>query len=557
MYRVRFVPLGGIIGVTKNMYVYELYNEDKLQDIIIIDCGIGFPREQEFGVDHAIPDISYLLDKKDKIRAILLTHGHEDHITALRFHYDNLGRPPVYASKLTSMLAQHKCDEFNIKLKMNLISFDNEYHFGGFKAKFIRMTHSIPDTTHILLKTPIGAFYHGSDFKMDLTPPFGYAPDFYEIAKAGKEGVLCLMSDSLGADREGFTLSESIVGKTFEDEIRTTKGRFIMTTFASNISRVRQCAEAAVKFNRRVCLLGRSMKEITKLVKDIGYFPIPPKFLVEEKQLSKFKPHEICIIATGSQGQYGSALSRLATNSNKFVRISKGDKVLFSSDPIPGNEEEVYDIIEHLYLLGADVRYSDVAEQLHASGHGSQGDMLMLMRLTAPKNLIPIGGTIRHQRLYLELSKQMGYQDRDIFLLREGETVWFDQGGRTSLGEAIITKNVFVDAYGVGDVGDTILRDRMALSTEGIVICILKVARNNTLAEKPEFTSRGFIHGAAGTNVNDKDKVYDGAAEHIGKVFDQNRGTMPLKKELVNQLEKYFFRATNKRPLVVLETIQV
>jgi len=557
MYRVRFVPLGGILGVTKNMYVYELYKDDELQDIIIIDCGIGFPREQEFGVDHAIPDITYLLNKTDKIRAILLTHGHEDHITALRFHYNDLGRPPVYASKLTSLLAQHKCDEFNIKLKMNLINFDNSYHFGGFKAKFIRMTHSIPDTTHILLSTPIGAFYHGSDFKMDLTPPFGYAPDFYEIAKAGKEGVLCLMSDSLGSDREGFTLSESVVGKTFEDEIRTTRGRFIMTTFASNISRVRQCAEAAVKFNRRVCLMGRSMKEITKLVKDIGYFPIPPKFLIEEKDLSKFKPYEVCIIATGSQGQFGSALSRLATNQNKFMKIAKGDKVLFSSDPIPGNEEEVYDVIEHLYLLGADVRYSDVAEQLHASGHGSQGDMLLLMRLTMPKTIIPIGGTIRHQRQYLELTKQMGYVDKQVYLLREGETVWFDQGGRTSLGEVIVTKNVFVDAYGVGDVGDTILRDRMALSTEGIVIGILKVARDNSLAEKPEFTARGFIHGGIGTDTSDKDKIFDGAAEHVGKIFDQNRGTMPLKKELVNQLEKYFFRATNKRPLVVLETIQV
>ncbi|KXK09421.1 MAG: Ribonuclease J 1 [Microgenomates bacterium OLB23] len=530
MYRVRFVPLGGIIGVTKNMYVYELYKDDSLQDIIIIDCGIGFPREQEFGVDLAIPDIAYLMDKKDKIRALLLTHGHEDHITALRFHYNNLGRPPVYASKLTSLLAQHKCDEYNVKLRMNLINFDNTYHFGGFKAKFIRMTHSIPDTTHILLSSPVGSFYHGSDFKMDLTPPFGYAPDFYEIAKAGKDGVLCLMSDSLGADREGFTLSESVVGKTFEDEIRTTKGRFIMTTFASNISRVRQCAEAAVKFNRRVCLLGRSMKENTKLVKDIGYFPIPPKFLIEEKQLSKYKPHEICIIATGSQGQYGSALSRLATNGNKFVRVSKGDKVLFSSDPIPGNEEEVYDIIEHLYVLGADVRYSDVAEQLHASGHGSQGDMLLLMRLTQPKHLIPIGGTIRHQRLYLELAKRMNYQDKQVHLLREGETVWFDQDGRSALGEPVITKNVYVDAYGVGDVGETILRDRMTLSTEGIVFTVLKVGRDNLLAEKPEFTSRGFIFGAGGENNKEKDTIFNGAAEVIGKSFDQNRGSMPLKK---------------------------
>src|SRR3989338_9632841 len=279
-FKVRFVPLGGVVGVTKNMYLYELYKNDALQDILIVDCGIGFPKEQEFGVDHEIPDITYLKDKVDKIRAVLLTHGHEDHITALRFHYNALGQPPVYGSTLTALFVENKCREFKINLKVKVVSFDEVYAFGDFRAKFVRMTHSIPDTTHILIKTPIGAIYHGRDFKMDLSPPFGYKPDFYEISKAGKEGVMCLMSDCLGSDREGFTLSESAVGKTFEDEIRSTQGKFIMSTFASNISRIRQCAEAAIKFNRKVCLLGRSMVDNAKLVKDIGYFPIPPQHLI-------------------------------------------------------------------------------------------------------------------------------------------------------------------------------------------------------------------------------------------------------------------------------------
>jgi ribonuclease J len=274
-------------------------------------------------VDFVIPDITYLKDKIDKIRAIVLTHGHEDHITALRFHYNALGRPPVFGSRLTALFVENKCKEYNVPIKVKVISFDEEYICGEFKAKFIRMTHSIPDTTHILIKSPIGAFYHGSDFKMDVSPPFGYKPDFYEIAKAGKEGVLCLLSDCLGSDREGYTLSESAVGRTFEDEIRSTKGMFIMSTFASNISRVRQCAEAAIKFNRKICLLGRSMVDNAKLVRDLGYFPIPAQHLISDKQVRKFKPQNVCIIATGSQGQFGSALPRLVMGENNWPRLIK------------------------------------------------------------------------------------------------------------------------------------------------------------------------------------------------------------------------------------------
>ena len=351
-YKVRFIPLGGVIGVTKNMYVYELYQNDQLQDILIIDCGIGFPQEQELGVDFVIPDISYLQDKTDKIRSVILSHGHEDHTSALPFYYGELGKPEVFASKLTSVFVENKFREFDQRVHMNQVDYAKEYSFGFFKVRFIRMTHSIPDTMHIQIKTPVGTIYHGTDFKLDLTPPYGHSPDFYSITKAGHDGVLCLLSDCLGSEREGLTLSENIVGKTFEDEMRKTKGKFIMTTFSSNISRIRQCVEVALKFNRKIVFLGKSMKDNTKLATEIGYLPIPFDNIIKDEQAMRLPPNKVCIIAAGSQGQYNSALSKLATKQNPFIKIKTGDKVVFSSDPIPGNENEVYSLIEDLSVLG-------------------------------------------------------------------------------------------------------------------------------------------------------------------------------------------------------------
>src|SRR3989344_5660528 len=399
-YKLRFIPLGGVIGVTKNMYVYELYENEKLRDILIVDCGIGFPKEKELGVDFVIPDVSYLADKKDKIRAVILSHGHEDHTSALPFHYDTLGRPPVFASRLTTAFVQNKFKEFNQRVDLNELKYEKEYQFGLFKINFIRVTHSIPDTFHVLIKTPVGNIYHGTDFKLDLTPPYGKHPDFYAITKAGNDGLLCLLSDCLGSDREGLTLSENIVGQTFEDEMRKTKGKFIMTTFSSNISRIRQCVEAAIKFNRKIVFLGRSMKENTRIASGIGYLPIPESLTAKDEEIMRLPPNKACIIAAGSQGQYGSALSKLANNRNPYIKIKPGDKVVFSSDPIPGSENEVYALIEELSLLGADVIYSDIQDQLHASGHGNQEDLKFLVRFTDPKYFIPIGGTIRHQHQY-------------------------------------------------------------------------------------------------------------------------------------------------------------
>lgn len=553
-YKLHFVPLGGIVGVTKNMYVYEMYNDDKLKDIVIVDCGIGFPKEQELGVDFVIPDISYLMDKKQFIRAILITHGHEDHTSALPLLYDQLGRPPVYASLLTSMFIENKFKDKHKKIVVNRVDFNKEYVFGDFTISYLKMTHSIPDTTHIIIKTPVGTIYHGSDFKLDLTPPYGPSPDFYKITKAGHEGILCLLSDCLGSEREGLTLSENIVGQTFEDEMRKTKGKFIMTTFSSNISRIRQCVDAAIKFNRKICFLGRSMRENTKIAASIGYLPIPQSLFIKEEEVGRFPAAKICLIVAGSQGQYGSALSKLADRQNKNIAIKSGDKIIFSSDPIPGNENGVYETIEQLVEEGADVVYTDIADQLHSSGHGNQEDLKFLIRFTNPKYFIPIGGTIRHQKQYENLVEQLDYSKKDVFSLNEGETVWFVKN-KAYKGDKVETKNIYVDAYGIGDVGSVILRDRKTLATDGIVFAVTVVDNKGLLIGKPKIFSRGFIF------EKDEGRLYIQAEEVMEDVFkiknDKTFDKGKMQYDVIKNLEEFFRKATGRKPLIVAEVIQL
>ncbi len=553
-YKLHFIPLGGIVGVTKNMYVYEIYSNDKLKDIVIVDCGIGFPQEKELGVDFVIPDISYLMDKKQYIRAILITHGHEDHTSALPLLYDDLGRPPVYASLLTSMFIENKFKDKHKKILVNRVNFNKEYIFGDFRVSYLKMTHSIPDTTHIIIKTPVGTIYHGSDFKLDLTPPYGPSPDFYKITKAGHEGILCLLSDCLGSEREGLTLSENIVGQTFEDEMRKTKGKFIMTTFSSNISRIRQCVDAAIKFNRKICFLGRSMRENTKIAANIGYLPIPQSLFIKEEEVSRFPAAKICLIVAGSQGQYGSALSKLADRQNKNIAIKSGDKIIFSSDPIPGNENGVYETIEQLSEEGADVVYSDIADQLHSSGHGNQEDLKFLVRFTNPKYFIPIGGTIRHQKQYENLVEQLSYNKKDVFSLNEGETIWFVKN-KAYKGDRVETKNIYVDAYGIGDVGSVILRDRKTLATDGIVFALAIVDNKGILLGPPKIFSRGFVF------EKEENRLYLEAEKIAESVFqvknDKAFEVGKMQYEVIKNLEEFFRKATGRKPLIVAEVIQL
>ncbi len=461
-YKVRFVPLGGIVDVTKNMYLYELYDNGELKDILIVDCGVGFPTDDNKESNYTVPDISYLKDKTDKIRGILFTHGHEDHISALRFYYHELGSPKVYASKITALFLQDKCKEMGIKLSVEVIEYKKEYSFGMFKASYIHVTHSIPDTTHIFIKSPIGNFYHGSDFKFDLTPVYGKPPDFYSITKAGNEGVLCLLSDALGTENEGLTTSEAVVGKTFEDEMRITQGKFFMTTFSSNISRIRQCCEAAILLGRKICFVGRSMKQNTKLAMQNNYLPIPNNCIIDDFEVMKNKPNKICLIVAGSQGQEESALSKIADNMHKTIRFAKGDKILFSSDPIPGQERAVYKLIEKICQLNTDVVYTDIHSDLHASGHGNKEDLKFLIRFTNPKFLLPIGGTIRHQRQYAKLAESLDISEDRVILLKDGETYWFEKD-KANKGQKIDLREIYVTTT---DTGETFIQKQEDLDSK-------------------------------------------------------------------------------------------
>jgi ribonuclease J len=378
--------------------------------------------------------------------------------------------------------------------------------------------------------------------------------DFYAITKAGHDGVTCLLSDCLGSERDGLTLSESIVGQTFEDEMRKTKGKFIMTTFSSNISRIRQCVEAAIKFNRKIVFLGRSMRDNTKLANEIGYLPIPKSLVGKENDVMKDPPNRICLIVAGSQGQYGSALSKLADAINKNIKIKPGDKVIFSSDPIPGNENEVYSVIEQLSEQGAEVIYSDIQDQLHASGHGNRDDLKFLMRFTNPKYFIPIGGTIRHQRQYQRLAEELGFDKEKVFLLKEGDTMWFSKSGAQK-GETVECKSIYVDAYGIGDVGMVVLRDRKTLSSEGMVVAFMMVDNDLRLVGPPKLVSRGFVF------EKDEEMLFKEAVRRIesvlkpkqGKVFDINN----LKQEIGATLETFFYNEKGREPLVVVDLVQV
>jgi len=396
--------------------------------------------------------------------------------------------------------------------------------------------------------------YHGTDFKFDLTPPYAQFPDFYKITKAGHDGILCLLSDCLGAEEKGLTLSESAVSKTIEDEMRKTKGKFIMTTFSSNISRIRQCVEMAIKFNKKIVFIGRSMIENSRLAQEKGYLPIPQNLIATEKDLKRIPPNKICLIVAGSQGQFDSALNKMANKQNRFVKITPGDKIIFSSDPIPGNEAGVYSLIEQLTLQGAEVVYSDIRDQLHASGHGNQEDLKFLIRFTQPKYFIPIGGTPRHQRQYKQLTEKLGYLNNNVFLLNEGETVLFDKN-KASKGEIIETKSVYIDAYGVGDIGHIVLRDRKTLSSDGIVVVVLVIDKFGKLVTRPEIISRGFVFEKV------EKRLFNNALNTIEQILKPKKQRAldlnKIKGAVIKQLENIFYKEKGRKPLIIVEAIQV
>ncbi len=549
---ISLIPLGGTGDVTRNMYLYEYRNS-----ILIVDCGLGFADETMLGVDLLLPDITYLLQTNKKIEGMFLTHGHEDHIGALPFLLSSLlekNKFSIFATPLTSALANRKLKEFGVSTQVIPVSFENpKITIGPFQGEFIRVTHSVPDTSHIFIQTPVGNFYHGSDFKFDETPWDTKVSDYQKIEEVGKKGVLCLLSDCLGTERKGKTPSETSLYATFEQELQRCIGKCIITTYSSHIARLNQILKALQKTNRKVCFIGRSLVEIKDLAMQLGYLQFDKTREISVDQLKYYKDNQLLLLVAGSQGQENSAMARIANGEHKDIKLTAQDTVIFSSDPIPGNEVLVNSLIDEIAKKGVAVLYSRIHDFLHVSGHGSQDELTRLMQLTRPKKLIPIGGNSRHMALYKNLAKEIGYKDSDVALLEDGQEVVFTKDS-FRFGKRIPVKKVFVDEISGEEVESYVLRDRQKLSESGIVIVMTEIdSTTGQLVTAPDIIVRGFL-------LENK-KLNAILARELNKAFSKKSGLVSnwvYVRKLVGEIaERIIFRHLRRRPLVLPVVIEV
>ncbi len=550
--QLSFIPLGGVGDVTRNMYLYEYKDQ-----ILIVDCGLGFADETMLGVDLLLPDISYLLKTKKRIVGMLLTHGHEDHIGALPFLLPQLSDFPIFATPLTAAFANAKLTDFNTKKRVQTVNFnDGEKSVGSFRFSFISVTHSVPDTSNIFIKTPVGNFYHGSDFKFDGTPYDGKVSDYAKISQLSGNGVLCLLSDCLGAERKGRTPSEIGLTESFINEMRECRGKFIVTTYSSNISRLNQIIEASVANGRKVCFVGRSLIKNREVAGDLGYLNLRKDIEVEMDALRNYQDHKLTLIVAGSQGQENSALTRIANGEHRDVKLGENDVVVFSSDPIPGNETSVYELVDTLTRRGVKVIYSPVSHDFHVSGHASLDELEQLIKLVRPKKLIPIGGQFRHMFAYRKLAEKLGYKKSDIFLMEDGQELLFENGN-VKFGRTIPIKNVYVDEMSGEELEGFVLRDRQKLSEAGIIIILAEVdSGNGQLVGNPDIIVRGLAPSS-----------YDSKRLNSRLMQDFHKALNPRKARVTNWIyirkligevaERRIFKDLRRRPLVLPVVIEV
>lgn len=553
---VRIIPLGGAANVTKNMYVYEFRRDRKLIDILIVDCGIGFPEPDMYGVDVLIPDVRYLLDKKRYIRGLVFTHGHDDHIGGLAHILPKLGAVPMYGTKLTAAFANLKLRETGQNERVQAVPFGESRTFGNFSVTFLRITHSIPDTAHVLIRTPVGNFYHGSDFKFDLTPLDGKVPDTEGIRQAGDSGVLCMLSDCLGSERKGFTPSEQVVADVLRRECAGNSGKILFSVIASNVSRIQLAISIALEYRRQVAFLGRSIDKNTEEATRLGYMHVPRESIVRDRDLKRLPAGRQFLIVAGSQGQPESALARIANDEHRFVRIQEGDRVLLSSDPIPGNETQVNALIDQLFRRGATVGYTSIEEGLHVSGHGSQGDLVKLIQLVRPKYLYPIGGSYRHLMQYRVLAMQNGYRKNHVLIPESGEITEFRSSMEPKITGRIELEQVMVDGFGVGDIGNVVLRDRQTIATEGIVVVIVPIdSQSGSVTAEPDIVTRGFVYvrESAELIAAAKRMVISSLKLKKGKLLDWQY----VRKRIEGSVGKLLHDETGRNPLIVPVIIEV
>lgn len=543
--RLRIIPLGGLGEIGKNCMLVEFQDE-----IILIDAGVMFPENDMLGVDLVIPDITYLQDKVDMIRGVVITHGHEDHIGALPYLLPRLGMPPVYATRLTQGLIAIKLKEHRLldEARLQTIQAGDSINLGPFQIEFFHVSHSIPDGVGLALHTPIGTVVHSGDFKFDHTPVDGRLTDFARLASLGQQGVLVLLSDSTNADSSGYTPSEKVVGEMFDHVFARAAKRIIIATFASNISRIQQIVDAALRYDRRVGIVGRSMVENVRMARDLGYLDVPEGVLLRLDELNRLPPDQVLIITTGSQGEPTSALSRMANRDYQALPIVPGDTVIISATPIPGNEESVNHTIDNLFRLGADVLYNDIMD-VHVSGHAGQEEQKLMLNLVQPRYFVPIHGEYRHLRLHARLAEAVGVEPDNIFVLEDGQIVEFAPGMGRLAGE-VPADYVFVDGLGVGDVGDVVLRDRQALSQDGVVIAAVTVDKKTgrPLGE-PDIISRGFVYERQAEEL--LAMARDRLMQVLGSSESQTAEWSFLNTKIKETLGKLFYEQTHRHPMIL------
>ena len=541
--RLKIIPLGGLEQIGMNITAFEY--EDS---IIVVDCGLAFPEDDMFGIDSVIPDVSYLQDNIDKVKGFVITHGHEDHIGALPYILQKVN-VPVYGTRLTIALIENKLTEHKMMdtTKRVVVSFGQTVNLGRFRVEFIKTNHSIVDAAALAIYSPVGVVVHTGDFKVDYTPVYGDAIDLQRFAELGKNGVLALMCDSTNAERPGYTQSEKTVGVTIDRIFAEHKDtRIIIATFASNVDRVQQIINSSYKYGRKVAVEGRSMVNIIAAASAIGCLNVPKNTLIEEEELRNYPPEKTTIITTGSQGESMAALTRMAEDQHRKVKIGPGDTIIFSSHPIPGNEKSVTNVINKLLLKGADVIFQDV----HVSGHPCQEELKLIYSLVQPKYAIPVHGEYRHLIAQSKVAAALGIPKEDIFILHSGNVLELNQNAAEVTGTVPVGA-ILVDGLGVGDVGNTVLRDRQHLAEDGIVIVTFAMERGTDyLAAGPEIESRGFVYmKEAETLMNEANLVVQ---EALADCLEHGQDDpAKLKNSVRSALSDFFWKKTKRRPMIL------
>ncbi|MEF9922074.1 MAG: ribonuclease J [Anaerovoracaceae bacterium] len=541
---MKVIPLGGLNEIGKNMTLLEYKDE-----ILIIDCGLSFPEDEMFGIDIVIPDFTYLEKNKEKIVGMILTHGHEDHIGGIPYLLKKIN-VPIYGTKLTLGLVQNKLKEHFLTADLNTIQAGDTVKLGAFNIETIRTTHSIADAICLAIETPAGLIFHTGDFKIDYTPIDSEPIDFTKLAELSRRGVDLMLADSTNALRPGFTSSEKVVGKTLEGIFRESTSRIIIATFSSNVHRVRKIIDIAAQFGRKVAISGRSMENVVAIAIELGYLDIPAGVMVDIKKTKNIPDKELVIITTGSQGEPMSALSRMAVNDHKMVKLKKGDMVIFSSSPVPGNEKTVTNVVNKLCEKGINVIYSDIAD-IHVSGHACQEELKLMHSLIKPKYFMPVHGEYRHLIQHAKIAESLGMDPNNIFILENGDqlTVSKDkavqQTGITSAGA------VLVDGLGVGDVGNIVLRDRKLLSESGLIIVVATLDRKNgEILSGPDIVSRGFVY------VRENEDLIKDARALVKDTLDKclvssSKDWSYIKSSVRDELRSFIYEKTKRNPVIL------